>query len=861
MHVRPAAILILLSTTLAAQEARQPRLELDQTLTIDLGPKSADPEWLDVDPDGDPATPNHALRYAIAPAEAGSYTIEMLATVGNAWLRIRDESGEVLATSEQHHEPRSALTVELAADQVAIVEVVSTRLATMAALTYVSGPASVLDGPELFRTWIEDAQRRVDARIAEFGASHPDTIHALNHLGYLQYSTGEFLASLGTYLRAVDAADELGDPFLRAFTRNQVAASLRQLGDHAQAASIYGTVLEIAADSARHDELAADSLQGLSAIAKAKGDFEAALEQDRRVLDLYRNAEEPEPKHIGIAWNNLGMSLAALERRDEAADAFQRAASILTATPGGALHCATPFAELAVHRFFQGEFALAAGCARYAILMIEGGRGREHPSYTRHALRVLPVLARSGVTDGATLAAARAAAGFLATRPPRDLLLVARRTVARLDPAAEADQLAALESALDALSSRDEVATWLLGMAATTTDGDARLGYLRRVVESTSDDPSCSVQNLVARARIAVETAARAGRPADHLGAALDSLEPELAAAPDSVTAAILGRFADALDTHGDPGRAEAIRARATATALRLLRTRIPGGMRADFRWAWIGAVRGWIDPTDSASWAEYVALRHTGETGALRVPAPPTADAVRAVLPPDGAFVDVIEARGTTSFRVIRANGSDPRDFQDRDALERELRDVPWIAFTWRGPFARRPLSIGARCVAVADGVHLVRAGRRPSPPPVESLPLTELTDPATGLGNARAALAAAQRLRVDLPRISEDPRAVRLLDLWRHTEPLGWLFDDSGISVEVETGLEAGFLLDDGGTRWSAADLMRTDLSACQDVAFHAEADDPRTAALVRAFLRAGARRVRVIDDRNGRTVDAGF
>lgn len=226
---------------------------------------------------------------------------------------------------------------------------------------------------------------RAAIAIAETDGPQQALAEALRRLAVLHHHRNETPVARELCVRSRDVATELGDDILIAEALNVLAGIALETGELEQARDTFGQALT---RGGSNPELRGRIERNLGIIANIQGDHEGALALYQRSLDACNAANDVQGR--AIAFHNLGMVSADLERWDEADGYFQQ--SLVVAESLGDVRlkglCLLNHAEVHVAR---QQYERGRGNAEAALAIFDQLGAR---SYKADAYRVIGVVYR-----------------------------------------------------------------------------------------------------------------------------------------------------------------------------------------------------------------------------------------------------------------------------------------------------------------------------------------------------------------------------------------------------------------------------------------------------------------------------------
>lgn len=173
--------------------------------------------------------------------------------------------------------------------------------------------------------------------VIELGAEHRETATYLNGLARLQYSTGLFQESLGTYRNVLDIRERVMgvNHTDTAITLAGLGRVYEALGNYPEAVAMHRRALLICEATLGPDHPdTAVSCNDLGCALQAIGQLDEALQYHERALEINRKFDGEESRNVAIGLGNIGCTQESLGRNEEARGNHEQGVSILESLVG-----------------------------------------------------------------------------------------------------------------------------------------------------------------------------------------------------------------------------------------------------------------------------------------------------------------------------------------------------------------------------------------------------------------------------------------------------------------------------------------------------------------------------------------------
>ena len=216
------------------------------------------------------------------------------------------------------------------------------------------------------------------------GADPRERLRLLVNRGILLTDSGDHVAALATLEEASTLAstDQANLPSLLV----DLGGVHYESGHFERALDYYerALTLQLAQLGPLHPALAT-AYEDRGNAQQALGNFEAALADHRRALDILERNGVSGGIGLAMQLNNVGVVLSGMQRHDEAAQYYERGRAIVQATAPDHPVAPVLLANLAEARLAQGRAVEAMGLYRTSVAQLEHSLGASHP-YTGVAL-------------------------------------------------------------------------------------------------------------------------------------------------------------------------------------------------------------------------------------------------------------------------------------------------------------------------------------------------------------------------------------------------------------------------------------------------------------------------------------------
>ncbi|MEM7156771.1 MAG: protein kinase [Myxococcota bacterium] len=219
-------------------------------------------------------------------------------------------------------------------------------------------------------------RRGLEEAVESFGAGSPTAVTIEMAMGVLALERGDIEG-------ARPWLEDRGSVFATAFGPHDAStaralfasAKLHMMeGDFERASGEVDEVLANFSKQLGHHELTGQALNAQGTLRYFQGDFTGALTSYRESLALQRSILDAQDEELGVLHSNIGETLLALERHNEAIESFDRALAILELTPDHP-RLALPLKGRGLARLTTGAAAAAVDDLARALTVHEGSGG------------------------------------------------------------------------------------------------------------------------------------------------------------------------------------------------------------------------------------------------------------------------------------------------------------------------------------------------------------------------------------------------------------------------------------------------------------------------------------------------------
>ncbi len=341
-----------------------------------------------------------AKRFELAVAKSGRHSVELRSYLFDAYLVLRDGEGGVLGEDDDALLGTHArVTADLDGAKRYLIEACALHGSRGSfEIRVIEGDPPALSLLERHAADVADAKRAVEVREAARGPDHADTAHALNQLGLLLRTEGDFAGARALFERALAIWEKTLGPDHPGTASGlaNLALVLKQQGDLESARPLYERALAIREQTLGPEHAdTAQSLDQLGSLLGTQGEYAAALELTERALAIREKVLGPQHPRTAIGLNNLASLYWSQGNLAAARPLFERALAIHEALYGSE-HPSTAQSRnnLAVLLESQGNFAAARPLHEAALAIRERTIGPEHPD-TAASLNNLALLCKA----------------------------------------------------------------------------------------------------------------------------------------------------------------------------------------------------------------------------------------------------------------------------------------------------------------------------------------------------------------------------------------------------------------------------------------------------------------------------------
>ena len=227
------------------------------------------------------------------------------------------------------------------------------------------------------------AQQAVEASRKIYGTKHPEHAQALNNLGWLLQSKGDYTGARNAFERAIEIQESLhfkNDGKL-ATLYNNLAALLTFLGDSQSALPIYEKAVSIQSGIAGEPTAdVAKTEANIGVILAQQGDIDKAVPRFEKALAIIEKTLGPDHLDNAAILSHLATANQARGKLPEARLQLERALSIRERSlPSGHPDIAESLSNLASISVAQGNLGDALAKLNRALEMNEKTIGADHP--------------------------------------------------------------------------------------------------------------------------------------------------------------------------------------------------------------------------------------------------------------------------------------------------------------------------------------------------------------------------------------------------------------------------------------------------------------------------------------------------
>jgi len=259
--------------------------------------------------------------------------------------------------------------------------------------------------------FLQEVHRRDTARADEWtrharaAVERADSARGLllRHEGALALVRGDYAIARNKFEQALDRHDTTSEPpSERILLLSNLGAAAYYVGDFADAQRRYTQALELTIEVLGPDHPdVADALAGIGIVQLADENYDAAIESNRRVVAIVRDAFGPDHPRLARALHNLGAALQRADKLEEAEQVSERSLAILIGVHGpDHPSLASSYAALGNLAWRQDNAELARRHHEHAIAIRTAAGSPEHAEAMR-SLAMLAEIDRSLGNDAA----------------------------------------------------------------------------------------------------------------------------------------------------------------------------------------------------------------------------------------------------------------------------------------------------------------------------------------------------------------------------------------------------------------------------------------------------------------------------
>ncbi len=215
-----------------------------------------------------------------------------------------------------------------------------------------------------------------------YGENNPEYAKALANFGVFEYQKGSYEKALQLQEKAykLESALPFIDDWDKAFAMNNLALTLMDVGNPAEAEPLFRAALALEKSSAAPPSDVAQTINNLAILELRAGRPREARKDETEALRIAIKGLAPNDPMIALIWNNLGRMAASQGRIDEAKELYSKAANVWLTTGNANASYAATLSNLAALEARQNHRKQAGALYSQALEIDEKALGSSHPT-------------------------------------------------------------------------------------------------------------------------------------------------------------------------------------------------------------------------------------------------------------------------------------------------------------------------------------------------------------------------------------------------------------------------------------------------------------------------------------------------